>query len=130
MLEKRYTISEFLQKDASPQYTFEDFLQDIDRYKQECHVLVIVLAIVLQINTVYAASFETSLNQSANQIIDLLLILARYSFLGMGLKEIIAVVIAGGSFKDATSAGIQYLLTYVLIKLYPSLFGMFSDLKF
>ena len=65
-----------------------------------------------------------------NMKLDMLLVLAKYSFLGLGLKEMMSVVIAGGSFKEATTSGMQYLLTYVLIKLYPSLFNMFSKINF
>lgn len=125
---KTYTISEFLQEDHH--YGFQEFLIDVHSYVKLQHAAVVLIALLLHVAPVYAGSFETNLSESAGQIIDLLLLLAQYSFLGLGLKEIIAVVIAGGTFKEAASAGIQYLLTYMLIKLYPSLFDMFSDIKF
>ena len=126
---KTYTISEFL-NDEHHKYTFDMYIKNVRQYFEAYQFLIVLLALVLHATPIYAANFETNLNESANQIIELLLLLAQYSFLGLGLKEIIAVVVAGGTFKDAASAGIQYLLTYILIKMYPSLFSMFSDVKF
>ena len=109
----------------------EKFLDHIKRNKVVYSRLVLLVALLMKNNNIiYAESFEVSLNNSAKQIIDMLLVLAKYSFLGLGLKEIISTMIAGGSFKDATTSGMQYLLTYVLIKLYPSLFNMFSKINF
>lgn len=109
----------------------EKFLDHIKRNKVVYSRLVLLVALLMKNNNIiYAESFEVSLNNSAKQIIDMLLVLAKYSFLGLGLKEIISTMIAGGSFKDATTSGMQYLLTYVLIKLYPSLFNMFGKINF
>lgn len=128
---KYYSISEFLHLEEEDLNMIEKFLDHIKRNKVVYSRLVLLVALLMKNNNIiYAESFEVSLNNSAKQIIDMLLVLAKYSFLGLGLKEIISTMIAGGSFKDATTSGMQYLLTYVLIKLYPSLFNMFSKINF
>lgn len=128
---KYYTFSEFLHLEEEDWNMIEKFLDHIKRNKVVYSRLVLLVALLMKNNNIiYAESFEVSLNNSAKQIIDMLLVLAKYSFLGLGLKEIISTMIAGGSFKDATTSGMQYLLTYVLIKLYPSLFNMFSKINF
>ncbi len=128
---KYYTFSEFLHLEEENLNMIEKFLDHIKRNKVVYSRLVLLVALLMKNNNIiYAESFEVSLNNSAKQIIDMLLVLAKYSFLGLGLKEIISTMIAGGSFKDATTSGMQYLLTYVLIKLYPSLFNMFSKINF
>lgn len=128
---KYYTFSEFLHLEEENLNMIEKFLDHVKRNKVVYSRLVLLVALLMKNNNIiYAESFEVSLNNSAKQIIDMLLVLAKYSFLGLGLKEIISTMIAGGSFKDATTSGMQYLLTYVLIKLYPSLFNMFSKINF
>lgn len=128
---KYYSISEFLHLEEEDLNIIEKLLDHIKRNKVVYSRLVLLVALLMKNNNIiYAESFEVSLNNSAKQIIDMLLVLAKYSFLGLGLKEIISTMIAGGSFKDATTSGMQYLLTYVLIKLYPSLFNMFSKINF
>ena len=128
---KYFTFSEFLHLEEEDLNMIEKFLDHIKRNKVVYSRLVLLVALLMKNNNIiYAESFEVSLNNSAKQIIDMLLVLAKYSFLGLGLKEIISTMIAGGSFKDATTSGMQYLLTYVLIKLYPSLFNMFSKINF
>lgn len=128
---KYYTFSEFSHLEEENLNMIEKFLDHIKRNKVVYSRLVLLVALLMKNNNIiYAESFEVSLNNSAKQIIDMLLVLAKYSFLGLGLKEIISTMIAGGSFKDATTSGMQYLLTYVLIKLYPSLFNMFSKINF
>ena len=128
---KYYTFSEFLHLEEEDLNMIEKFLDHIKRNKVVYSRLVLLVALLMKNNNIiYAESFEVSLNNSAKQIIDMLLVLAKYSFLGLGLKEIISTMIDGGSFKDATTSGMQYLLTYVLIKLYPSLFNMFSKINF
>ena len=128
---KYYTFSEFLHLEEEDLNMIEKFLDHIKRNKVVYSRLVLLVALLMKnYNIIYAESFEVSLYNSAKQIIDMLLVLAKYSFLGLGLKEIISTMIAGGSFKDATTSGMQYLLTYVLIKLYPSLFNMFSKINF
>ena len=103
---KYYTFSEFLHLEEEDLNMIEKFLDHIKRNKVVYSRLVLLVALLMKNNNIiYAESFEVSLNNSAKQIIDMLLVLAKYSFLGLGLKEIISTMIAGGSFKDATTSG-------------------------
>ena len=128
---KYYSISEFLHLEEEDLNIIEKFLDHIKRNKVVYSRLVLIIALLMKNNSiVYADSFEAK----DYFLLDLeglkAVVLAKYSFLGLGLKEIMSVMIAGGSFKEATTSGMQYLLTYVLIKLYPSLFNMFSKINF
>ena len=106
----------------------------IKRDKTKYMILICILAIALEsIEPCIASetySFEAGLNNSCNQIIDLLLVIAQYVFLGLGLKNLITVAISGGSFRDMVSESSQFLLGYVFIKIYPTIFEIFSQIKF
>ena len=106
----------------------------IKRDKKKYLLLVIILAVVLkECGICFGAEtydFEVGLNNSCNQIIDLLLVIAQYVFLGLGLKNLITVAISGGSFRDMVSESSQYLLGYVFIKIYPTIFSIFSQIQF
>ena len=71
-----------------------------------------------------------NINNSCNEIINLLLVIAQYVFLFLGLKNLITVAISGGSFRDMVSESSQFLLGYVFIKIYPTIFEIFSQIKF
>ena len=105
----------------------------IKRDKTKYMLLVCILAIALnEIESCFAEtySFEVGLSNSCNQIVQLLLVIAQYVFLGLGLKNLITVAISGGSFRDMVSESSQYLLGYVFIKIYPTIFDIFSQIKF
>lgn len=105
----------------------------IKRDKTKYMLLVCILAIALnEIESCFAEtySFEAGLSNSCNQIVQLLLVIAQYVFLGLGLKNLITVAISGGSFRDMVSESSQYLLGYVFIKIYPTIFDIFSQIKF
>ena len=106
----------------------------IKRDKTKYMILICILAIALEsIEPCIASetySFEAGLNNSCNQIIDLLLVIAQYVFLGLGLKNLITVAISGGSFRDMVSESSQFLLGYVFIKIYPTIFNIFSQIQF
>lgn len=88
--------------------------------------LVFVTAITLHLNTkfVFANNIESSLDSTFTQLIELLKDFAKWGCLGMGLKRLIEEMLAGGSFKQASSAGVQYWLCYLFIQFYPKLFDM------
>lgn len=105
----------------------------IKRDKTKYMLLLCILAIALnEIESCFAEtySFEVGLSNSCNQIVQLLLVIAQYVFLGLGLKNLITVAISGGSFRDMVSESSQYLLGYVFIKIYPTIFDIFSQIKF
>lgn len=119
-----------------------DFINKIDKAigilkntdKTKYMVLVVVLAVVLEaIEPSFASetySFEKGLSSSCNEIINLLLVISQYVFLALGLKNLITIAISGGSFRDMVSESSQYLLGYVFIKIYPTIFDIFSKIKF
>ena len=119
---------------------YQDYINKLDkmigiikRDKTKYMLLICILAIALnEIGSCFAEtySFEAGLNNSCNQIIDLLLVIAQYVFLGLGLKNLITVAISGGSFRDMVSESSQFLLGYVFIKIYPTIFNIFSQIKF
>ena len=106
----------------------------IKRDKTKYMILICILAIALEsIEPCIASetySFEVGLSNSCNQIVQLLLVIAQYVFLGLGLKNLITVAISGGSFRDMVSESSQFLLGYVFIKIYPTIFEIFSQIKF
>ena len=44
--------------------------------------------------------------------------------LGIGLKNMIEEMLAGANLKEATGAGVQYFIFYIILQLYPKLFNM------
>lgn len=106
----------------------------LKRNKVKYTLLVITLALILkEIGPSFAAGtydFENGLNDSCDMIVQLLLVISRYVFLGLGLKELVTVAISGGTFKDMASESSQYLLGYLFIKIYPTVFDIFSKIKF
>ena len=119
---------------------YQDYINKLDkmigiikRDKTKYMILVCILAIALnEIESCFAEtySFEVGLSNSCNQIVQLLLVIAQYVFLGLGLKNLITVAISGGSFRDMVSESSQFLLGYVFIKIYPTIFEIFSQIKF
>ena len=93
--------------------------------------LVLFTALLLHFDIlIYADSFQTSLDRVGNQILGMLESVAKWGCLGMGVKDMITVLLNGGSIKNAINSGLMYLLGYVFISLYPQLFNLFSGIKF
>ena len=64
------------------------------------------------------------MDSAFNEIIGLIKDFGKYGCLGLGLKKTIEEMLAGASFKQASTAGIQYWLCYLFIQFYPKLFDM------
>ena len=93
--------------------------------------LVLFTALLLHFDIlVYADNFGDSLDRVGNQILGMLESVAKWGCLGMGVKDMITVLLNGGSIKNAINSGLMYLLGYVFISLYPQLFSLFSGIKF
>ena len=60
----------------------------------------------------------------------MLMSVAKWGCLSMGLKEAIGTVLNGGNVKNAINSSLMYLLLYIFISLYPQLFNLFSGIKF
>ncbi|MPN11332.1 hypothetical protein SDC9_158633 [bioreactor metagenome] len=85
-------------------------------------VIITVVLLHYNMNSVYANSTEMSLDATFIQIIDLLKTFAKWGCMGMGLKVLIEEMLSGANFKQASMAGVQYWLCYIFIQLYPMLF--------
>ena len=119
-------------------FTYEDMtivekaLEHIKRNKGLYMKLVIFSAMLLNYNMtfIYAGSFGSSLNQVGNTIVGMLLDVAKWGCIGMGLRNMIITLINGGNIKQAMTEGIQYWMGYLFIQFYPQLFDLFSGIKF
>lgn len=93
--------------------------------------LVLLTALMIHFDVlVYADSFGSSLDRVGNQLLSMLMNVAKWGSICMGIKEMITTVLNGGNVKHALNKGLMYLLMYVFISIYPQLFSMFSDIKF
>ena len=110
----------------------EKALDHIKRNKGLYMKLVIFSAMLLNYNMtfIYAGSFGSSLNQVGNTIVGMLLDVAKWGCIGMGLRNMIITLINGGNIKQAMTEGIQYWMGYLFIQFYPQLFDLFSGIKF
>ena len=110
----------------------EKALEHIKKNKGLYMKLVIFSAMLLNYNMsfVYAVNFGASLNQVGNTIVNMLLDLAKWGCIGMGLRNMIITLINGGNVKQAMSEGVQYWVGYLFIQFYPQLFDLFTGIKF
>ena len=93
--------------------------------------LVYVTAILLHLDIlVYAGDFATSIDRVGNQILDMLMIVAKWGSISMGVKTMITTILSGGNIRQATMEGIQYFIGFLFIQFYPQLFDMFKGIKF
>ena len=125
---KSYTFAEYRAL-TSKEYSFvEKAIDHIKRNKKMYKRLVVITAILINNNlAIYAESgVGASLNNTLSQLITILMDFAKWGCLGYGLKKTIEEMLAGGSFKQASTAGIQYWLTYLFIQFYPKLFDMIT----
>lgn len=93
--------------------------------------LVFTTALMLHLNlNIFATGFETSLDAVGNQIIDMLLSVAKWGCIGIGLKNMITTMVNGGNMRQTTTEGIQYFVGYLFIQFYPQLFDLFRKMTF
>lgn len=129
--EKSYTISEFMQLDHTELKRIDKFLEDLKKNKKEYARLVFILALMLHFNcNSYASAFSESMDNIGYQIVDMLLVVAKWGCIGMGLKSMITTMLAGGNMKHASTEGVQYFLGYLFIQFFPQFFEMFTGIKF
>lgn len=130
---KIYSFKEFREieenrkiKDVKTIDFVEKAIEHIKRNKAMYVRLVFATAIILHLNMdfVFANDIGSSLDSTFGQLVELLKDFAKWGCLGMGLKRLIEEMLAGGSFKQASSAGAQYWLCYLFIQFYPKLFNM------
>lgn len=122
---ENYTINEFMRLDNQDLNLLDKFLGNLKKNKKEYARLVFLLAVFLNYNNnIYAESLETGLGDAASEIIHMVLIFGRYGCLGMGIKSMIEEMLQGANIKEATGAGLQYFIFYIILQLYPKLFSM------
>lgn len=101
--------------------------RDKDLYKK----VVFLTAILIHINcNADASNFNQSIDIIGNQLLNMLLTFSKWSCLAMGLKSILTTILNGGNIRNAISDGMLYVLAYVFISIYPSLFSMFKGIQF
>lgn len=129
---KSYKLSEFKRKfDKDEFILIERILDNIKENKAIYTKLVLTTALMLHFNiTVFASDFGSSLDSVGSQIVNMLLEVAKWGCIGMGLKSMLTTMINGGNMKQASTEGVQYFLGYLFIQFYPQLFDLFSKIKF
>ena len=128
-----YTVTEHMQlvRSKNDLSLVSRMIEHIKANKVMYARLIFITALLLHFDIlIYADSFGYSLDRVGNQIINMLMSVAKWGCLSMGLKEAIGTVLNGGNVKNAINSSLMYLLLYVFISLYPQLFNMFSGIKF
>ena len=129
--EETFSISEFKEIQANKELVKEELelvekvIDHVKRNKDFYIRVGLTTTSILSYNTVagYAAGVY-GMDSAFNEIIGLIKDFGKYGCLGLGLKKTIEEMLAGASFKQASTAGIQYWLCYLFIQFYPKLFDM------
>ena len=128
--EETFSISEFKEIQANKEVVKEELelvekvIDHIKRNKEFYTRVGITTASILSYNTTLTFASSLGMDSSFNEIIGLIKDFGKYGCLGLGLKKTIEEMLAGASFKQASTAGIQYWLCYLFIQFYPKLFDM------
>ena len=123
---KSYTFAEYRAL-TNKEYSFiEKAIDHIKRNKKMYKRLIVITAILINHNLAIceASGIGASLDKTLGQLIDLLMDFAKWGCLGYGLKKTIEEMLAGASFKQASTSALQYWLMYIFIQFYPKLFDM------
>lgn len=124
---KTYTFSEFrilIEEGDTYDYNLvEKFLGHVKKNKAMYLRLVFLSAIIINknMNPVFAST-GAGLETTFEELKDLLMMFAKWSCLGLGIKRVVEEMLSGANFKQASTAGIQYWLTYIFIQVYPKLY--------
>ena len=128
--EETFSISEFKEIQANKELVKEELelvemvINHVKRNKEFYTRVGITTASILSYNTTLTFASSLGMDNSFNEIIGLIKNFGKYGCLGLGLKKTIEEMLAGASFKQASTAGIQYWLCYLFIQFYPKLFDM------
>ena len=101
----------------------DKFIGNLKKNKKAYAKLVLILAITIP-KPILAANNDMGLGDVAWEIIGMVLSFGKWACLGMGTKAMIETMLAGGNVKDATGAGVQYFIFYIVLNIYPKLFSM------
>lgn len=133
LLVNGYTVSEHikLKRNKNDMRLVDKMIEHIKSNKVMYAKLVFTTALMLHLNiNVFATGFDSSLDKVGNQIIDMLLSVAKWACIGMGTKNMITSMINGGNIRQSTTEGIQFFVGYLFIQFYPQLFDLFNGIKF
>ena len=128
--EETFSISEFKEIQANKELVKEELElveKVIDHIKRNRDFYIrvgLTTTSILSYNTVLSYASSLGMDSAFNEIIGLIISFGKYGCLGLGLKKTIEEMLAGASFKQASTAGIQYWLCYLFIQFYPKLFDM------
>ena len=103
----------------------DKFIGNLKGNKKAYAKLVFILAVSIP-KPILAVTTNAALGPVANEIIDMILMFGKYGCLGMGTKSMIENMLAGANLKEATGAGLQYFIFYIVLNIYPKLFYMFK----
>ena len=101
----------------------DELIGNLKKNKKAYAKLVFLLAVSIP-KPVLAATTSMGLGPVANEIINMILVFGRSGCLGMGTKSMIENMLAGANIKEATGAGLQYFIFYIVLNIYPKLFSM------
>ena len=118
-----YTISEFLHKNKYELNAIDKFIGNLKKNKKEYARLVFLLAISIP-KPIFAQNNDMGLGDVAYEIIHMVLVFAKYGCLGKGILCMTNEMLAGANLKEASSAGLQYFIFYIVLNIYPRLFSM------
>lgn len=131
------TTSEIIKSKLNNRYSQSDLdlvemmIEHIKTNKVMYAKLVFTTALMIHFNSnSYASAFSDSVDSIGYQLVDMFLVVAKWSCIGMGLNKMITTVITGGNMKHATIEGGQYFLGYLFIQFFPQLFELFTGIKF
>ena len=129
-LKKKYkfdntnTLILFTDENKIKKYNDIDKLIDKLKGNKKAYAKLVFLLAVSIPKPVLAATTSMGLGPVANEIINMILVLGRYGCLGMRTKSTIEKMLAGANIKEATGAGLQYFIFYIVLNIYPKLFSM------
>ena len=128
--EETFSISEFKEIQANKELVKEELelvekvIDHVKRNKDFYIRVGLTTTSILSYNTTLTFANSLGMDSAFNEIIGLIKDFGKYGCLGLGLKKTIEEMLAGASFKQASTAGIQYWLCYLFIQFYPKLFDM------
>ena len=103
----------------------DKFIGNLKKNKKEYTKLVFLIAVFIHKNNIiYAGTIEGELSSTAMQLIDMLIVFARYGCIFMGGKTMLEHMLHGANLKQATTEGLQYFLFYLILQFYPKLFSI------
>ena len=112
---------------------FDRAIGHIKKNKSMYIKLVILIAMTIDKGTltVFASSsLESSLNILSKKLVGILVLIAKFGCMSMGLKEMVICLLTGANIKEASVSGLGYWIGYIFLQLYPYLYELVEGLTF